>query len=313
MNINSNYYDETGVSGMNFWGQDYYFRKNILGDIVAIYDMNGNWVGGYTYDAWGNTTILEGSDCILLWNPFRWRGYYQDQETGFYYLQSRYYDPATGRFINADEPTMLLTESAMAMGANLFMYCYNNPVMFTDPSGYGITLGVAILIGFIVGAVVGAASSTISQVIEYGWSDINGWQVLLDGIIGGISGALSMTGFGIVGQMIGGVVLGLASYVVDGVIRGKDPTFLGIISSMALGGLFGAMGGDGLFHNAKGRMVKGTASKLVSATMRSALTTGGISIAFTSINRVMNLITDGGWSNLTGLNIENCISRYYFV
>ena len=68
-------------------------------------------------------------------NPIRYRGYYYDVETGLYYLQSRYYDPQTGRFINADDTDYLGADGSFA-SYNLFAYCSNNPVMNSDPTGY---------------------------------------------------------------------------------------------------------------------------------------------------------------------------------
>ena len=82
----------------------YVFEKNLQGDIIAIYNTSGTAVAMYTYDAWGRL-ISAGStlaSTIGAYNPFRYRGYYYDEDTGFYYLQSMYYDPAIGRFINAD-------------------------------------------------------------------------------------------------------------------------------------------------------------------------------------------------------------------
>ncbi|MCL2540035.1 MAG: RHS repeat-associated core domain-containing protein [Firmicutes bacterium] len=135
------YYDETGVSGMNYDGQDFYFRKNILGDITEIYNTSGQIVCYYIYDAWGNilveqhTTYIPGSLAVVQANPWRYRGYYFDRETGFYNLNSRYYDPMLMRFVNADEPTMLFLTASMPSGANLYAYCLNNPVMYTDSTG----------------------------------------------------------------------------------------------------------------------------------------------------------------------------------
>ena len=132
------YYDESGICGMNYSGADYFFQKDIFGNIVAIYSKAGVLQCTYTYDAWGNITQTNFSGSTIgNINPFRYRGYYQDQETGFYYLNSRYYDPQTGRYINADEPMMLFITGAEPMGANLFAYFWNNPVMYTDPTGYG--------------------------------------------------------------------------------------------------------------------------------------------------------------------------------
>ena len=122
------------------WQDDeYFYVKNIQGDIIAIVDSNGDVVVEYTYDAWGNQTSCTGSDSSTLGaaNPFRYRGYYFDVETGLYYLQSRYYNPQWGRFINADAACD--TEDGV-LGTNMFAYCHNNPVMFVDLTGekYGV-------------------------------------------------------------------------------------------------------------------------------------------------------------------------------
>jgi len=93
----------------------------------------------YTYDAWGAPLSTTGSLAATLGaaNPFRYRSYYWDSETGLYYLMSRYYNPEWGRFVNADEPSLLLFANDYLVGTNLFAYCANNPVMFCDPSGMG--------------------------------------------------------------------------------------------------------------------------------------------------------------------------------
>jgi RHS repeat-associated protein len=99
-------YDESGkpfalkysTNGTNF--QTYYYVLNLQGDVVKLIQSNGYVAAQYTYDAWGN--ILDSGGDLAAVNPLRYRGYYYDNETGFYYLQSRYYDPANRRFINAD-------------------------------------------------------------------------------------------------------------------------------------------------------------------------------------------------------------------
>ena len=103
-------------------------------------DISGNIVVKYTYDAWGNHKVLNASGVentsvyfIGNINPIRYRGYYYDVETGLYYLQSRYYDPQTGRFINIDDISYLDPENIN--GLNLFAYCSDNPVMRVDPNG----------------------------------------------------------------------------------------------------------------------------------------------------------------------------------
>ena len=92
-------YDNGSIS------KPYYFDKNLQGDVIGIVDENGFVVARYSYDAWGKCTIVSDTSGINIafYNPFRYRGYYYDKETELYYLQSRYYDPETGRFINGDE------------------------------------------------------------------------------------------------------------------------------------------------------------------------------------------------------------------
>ena len=115
----------------------YFFEKNPQGDIIAVYNQSGTKLINYTYDAWGATTITYlngGSATAAKFNPFRYRGYYFDSETGFYYLQSRYYNPTWGRFISADETSYLGVGNDI-LSYNLFAYCANNPIMYVDPTG----------------------------------------------------------------------------------------------------------------------------------------------------------------------------------
>ena len=114
----------------------FWFEKNLQGDIVAVYNSAGIKVISYSYDAWGNCITkhhnLTGTNSYATFNPFRYRGYYYDSELGFYYLNSRYYDPAVGRFINADE---YINANGGLIGFNMFAYCNNMPVNNYDPSG----------------------------------------------------------------------------------------------------------------------------------------------------------------------------------
>ena len=116
----------------------YLFAKNIQGDILYIYNTSGTRLVTYTYDAWGNVTTSYsngGASTAARYNPFRYRGYYYDTETGFYYLNSRYYDPSVGRFLNADG---YINANGDILGFNMFAYCSNNPVMHTDYFGTDI-------------------------------------------------------------------------------------------------------------------------------------------------------------------------------
>ena len=118
----------------------YYYVLNLQGDTVALYDPARNITAvNYEYDAWGReiswSTLNSGYAGLLYGNPLTYRGYIYDRETGFYYLQSRYYDPTIGRFLNADD-TAFLGASGTLLGWNLFVYCENNPVSGFDYSGY---------------------------------------------------------------------------------------------------------------------------------------------------------------------------------
>ncbi len=123
--------------------ETYYFAFNAQGDVIGIYEFYGKVIATYDYDEWGNCTVnvlcedsnghaVDSPDHIAQVNPFRYRGYFYDAETGFYYLNSRYYDPGTGRFVNADGYTQ--TGQGL-LDKNMFAYCLNNPVMFCDSSG----------------------------------------------------------------------------------------------------------------------------------------------------------------------------------
>ena len=132
---------------------------NQQGDVIRIIDKSGTAVAEYSYDAWGNLLVDEDDlTDIGHVNPIRYRGYYYDTETGFYYLQSRYYDPSIGRFINADS---FASTGQGFIGYNMFGYCNNNPVMNCDPTG---KIGImAILSGIGIFAVILSIPSSEHQ------------------------------------------------------------------------------------------------------------------------------------------------------
>ena len=114
----------------------YYYVKNAQGDITDITDDWGNIIASYTYDPWGKVLSVTGSDTVIgNLNQFRYRGYYYDDETGLYYLQSRYYDPEVGRFINADDVDYL-GATGTQLSYNAFAYCENEPVNNSDANGF---------------------------------------------------------------------------------------------------------------------------------------------------------------------------------
>lgn len=129
-------YDTNGVPlGFILNGTQYFYITNQMGDVISITDAQGNELAQYSYDEWGNTLSTSDNDIANI-NPLRYRGYYYDSETGYYYLQSRYYDPSICRFINADIPEIVNVTKDVYTGINLFPYCNNNPVNNSDPTGY---------------------------------------------------------------------------------------------------------------------------------------------------------------------------------
>ena len=127
------YYDESGnVFGFKRGDSEYYYIRNGQGDIIGILDSSGTQIVSYVYDSWGKLVSISGSQAETIGeaNPFRYRGYYYDTESGLYYLNSRYYDPEVGRFLNADGE--IANIGGEVSGYNLFSYCFNNPVNMSD-------------------------------------------------------------------------------------------------------------------------------------------------------------------------------------
>ncbi len=204
----------------------YFYRKDAQGNIAAILDSNGNIVVEYKYDSWGNHAVLDANGADIAsathignLNPFRYRGYYYDTETGLYFLKTRYYDPEIGRFITIDDISYIDPETIN--GLNLYAYCGNNPVMRVDENGTSFwdwLLGAAIVVaaialtvvtaglaapvsaavgggllgaivggavaGAVGGAITGFAFSVASQGIANGFNNINWGQVGIDTIVG---------------------------------------------------------------------------------------------------------------------------------
>ena len=203
----------------------YYYLVNAQGDVAAILDSSGTMVAFYDYDAWGNCTVYDSSAKVLTdptsianINPLRYRGYYYDAETGFYYLQSRYYDPAICRFINAD--TFATTDANGFLSANMFAYCENNPINNSDPTGK-LLLG-AMLAGAAVGVLSEFAGNVICNLVTGRPLDEN-LSTLGDYAAAAFSGALSA----IPG---GGALLAVADVVGSSVIK------VGVDSLMNKGG-----------------------------------------------------------------------------
>ena len=148
------YSNEGDTCGIIYNGEPYYFIKNLQGDIISVTEKNGNTIAKYSYDAWGACTVVsDSSNCnIATVNPYRYRGYYYDTETKLYYIQTRYYDPAVGRFINADYMYFWDIDKS-SFATNQFHYCNNDPINNVDRNGKLIG---KIIARAVVGAMYGA-------------------------------------------------------------------------------------------------------------------------------------------------------------
>ena len=260
----------------------------------------------YVYDAWGNHVVYnaagaQNSDVTFIGNlnPFRYRGYYYDVETGLYYLQTRYYDPVVCRFISRD--SIEYADPETINGLNLYAYCGNNPVMNVDPNG---TLVISFIVGLVVSFAIGFASSSISQGIQYGWENINWVQSVVDGLFAVASTALAATGVGL-GASIGlGAVLGFGQYAIDSAFHGESLTWSGAISAILVGAVAGAFSGAGASNGkvlAKG--MTGRAETGMKALITTVNRYGANSAAF---KNVMNL-----YRKAIATSVQNTINREF--
>jgi RHS repeat-associated protein len=126
-------YNGDELLGFIYNNNTYFYHKNMFQDIIGIYDLEFNEIVTYEYDSWGVIkNITDNSNINLsIINPFRYRSYYYDNETQLYYLNSRYYNPTIGRFINIDK---VITGQKIS-SSNILLYCDNNPINRKDYSG----------------------------------------------------------------------------------------------------------------------------------------------------------------------------------
>ena len=155
------YDNEDSVCGMIYNGTPYFYLKNLQGDIIAIADAQGDVVVRYSYDAWGKCSIEKDTSAngsVASANPFRYRGYYFDDEIGLYYVSSRYYDPEIGRFLNSDDTSYAINQLG-STEHNLYAYCSNDPVNSVDIGGF-FTIKI-----YAIAAVTAAVISAVAKVV----------------------------------------------------------------------------------------------------------------------------------------------------
>ena len=200
---------------------EYFYVKNLQGDILKVITATGTEAATYTYDAWGK--LLTSTGDMAEANPIRYRGYYYDTETELYYLQSRYYDPEVSRFINPD--AFATTDVDGVLSANMFAYCENNPIRNSDSSGALFGLDAA---SVIIGAATGAITSLIGGIA----AGDTGLELLGDVGIGALSGAVG----GVIGSAITATYDTYKCYKEGVSIKGCAIVFVSeLVSSLVVG------------------------------------------------------------------------------
>nr|WP_319489339.1 RHS repeat-associated core domain-containing protein [uncultured Caproiciproducens sp.] len=194
------YESDRTLVGFTYNGTAYYYTKNVQGDVTGIVDVNVNLVVEYAYDAWGKLLSTTGSlaDTVGQKNPFRYRSYCYDSETGLYCLNSRYYDPQTGRFLNADAQ---IGANQDIRDYNLFAYCGNNPVNHSDLGG---------LFWKEIGNWISNAASTVSNWVSTTAASIKTW--VASSVTGAFVGNAVVSGIDTAAEKAAAVVKTTESY-----------------------------------------------------------------------------------------------------
>ena len=234
--LNFSYTADGTPRTVKFNNTTYYYICNLQGDVQSIVHANGGAVVEYVYDTWGNLISATGTLALTLGvlNPFRYRGYVYDSETGLYYVSSRYYDPEIGRWINADGQ---LTTGSDLTGLNLFAYCGNNPVNRIDPTGeawWHWALGAAVV-----------AVAAVATVVTCGGFAAAATAVCMVG--SGVAAATTASTFA-AGAFIGsatvyGMAVLSAASTSNSVQEFNDQGNWGTVAATAFGGLTGGYDG----------------------------------------------------------------------
>ena len=186
-------YDENGIlyGLIKDSSRKYFYIRDFMSNILGLVDDSGNIVVKYKYDAYGNRiSITDTSGCDLgNINPFRYKGYYYDDDAQMYYCKSRFYVPSWHRWLNSDSISYLEPKNITSL--NLFTYCNNNPVMYVDPTGRFTILGLLISVGLSLAFEV-LEDALDGNRMDHDWKDYLGAGI--SGIFGASSGNFVMNG-----------------------------------------------------------------------------------------------------------------------
>ena len=322
------YYDALGeIIGFNYANQDYYFGKNLQGDVVELY-QGGTLIATYEYDAWGKllsikdangVTIADdiNSTHVAVINPIRYRGYYYDIEKSMYYLNSRYYYPTIGRFISADIPETLTADFENFAQYNLFAYCFNNPVNLSDETGTWPSWATKLAIGvgaIVIGAaVVAATAATGGAAAAFVGAAVAG---LKTAVVSGAIGAAVGAGTSAVSHRVStGGWSGAGKAAVDGAVDGFANGFMngGIMAggSQILSSGFKVAANAGVPTGRNGGLTIGNKVRVLSPNHPQAYEAGGTLLKIGS--KYKNIRFDVGTNSLFHMNIQLAKTANYHL
>jgi len=246
---------------------EYAYLRNAQNDIVGLINSAGVQVVSYTYSTWGEVLSITGTLASTLGqqNPYRYRGYRYDSETGLYYLQSRYYNPQWGRFLNADDSTVLGIDQGNLIQYNLFAYCVNNPVNRTDPSGYISMQLIMIIAGAVIGGIWQLSKYLLSTPRSQ-WSITRACAIFLGGIVsGGLIGYISSLPTNLRNGSLGAIGA-MTTYAAQQWMNKKPINYMKLLAEGFAGYAGGVASGQILNYHGIG-YISGVISAMVGATI----------------------------------------------
>ena len=243
-------YDADGRPfAMKYNGAYYYYILNLQGDVIRLVNASGATVASYEYDPYGKVISATGSMAAI--NPLRYRSYYYDSETGMYFLQSRYYDPAICRFINADG---YASTGQGIIGHNMFAYCGNNPVMRFDPSGHAPEWWQWAVSGAMVVAGIAMVATGVGGVAG-GTLICAGANSIIGSYVSEATGGSADAGW--VGGMITGTACGMgAGFAGNMLVQATEAVGTACFTNLVKGGMIAF--GSGALGSATGQIVAAT-------------------------------------------------------
>lgn len=253
----------------------YFYVRDFLQNILGIVDTTGNYVVKYSYTAYGECSVTYDTIGLASLNPFRYKGYYFDTESGMYYCHTRFYVPEWCRWLNADSPSYLKADSHFGM--NMFAYCCNDPINLLDEDGciskfwkrFLVIVAAIVVVAAVVavtvasgglagpvlaGAAIGFGTGVVTSVAtQYATTGDCDWgQAITDGAISMAFGAFGGSAIGAGGMAISNGLLGVGSSIANDWIDGKEINVWNALASGIVSGLVGFASGGGAQHGLTG-------------------------------------------------------------